>query len=308
MLQNSSNKYLIIIAGPTAVGKTSLSIQLAKKLNCDIISADSRQIFKEMSIGTAKPTIDEMNGVTHHFINHISINENYNAGAFERDVINFLDQYFKTNDYVIMCGGTGLYIDAVCNGMDELIGADIELRQEIENKYNEFGLSWLQEEIKKLDPEYFEVVDQKNPARLKRALEVCLSSGKKYSQQRTSPSKKRNFSPIKILLNEDRETLYQRINKRVDVMMEKGQLNEAKELFHLRHLNALNTVGYKELFDHFDGKISLDFAVDEIKKNSRRYAKRQLTWFTKTKDYKQFRNKEIDAILEYLKSMIKTNY
>ena len=305
MLQNSSNKYLIIIAGPTAVGKTSLSIQLAKKLNCDIISADSRQIYKEISIGTAKPDSLEMDGIRHHFIDHLSINEDYNAGAFERDVIDFLNQYFKKHNYIIMCGGTGLYIDAVCNGMDNLSQINIELRSEIEINYNQFGLTWLQEKVKQLDPEYYSIVDQKNPARLKRALEVCLSSGKKYSEQRTSPSKERNFLLIKILLNEDRQILYERINNRVDLMMEKGLLNEAKQLFHLRHLNALNTVGYKELFEYFDGKTSLDFAIDEIKKNSRRYAKRQVTWFTKTNEYKQFGNKNIEDILVYLNTELK---
>lgn len=305
MLQNSSNKYLIIIAGPTAVGKTSLSIQLAKKLNCDIISADSRQIYKEISIGTAKPDSLEMDGIRHHFIDHLSINEDYNAGAFERDVIDFLNQYFKKHNYIIMCGGTGLYIDAVCNGMDNLSQINIELRSEIEINYNQFGLTWLQEKVKQLDPEYYSIVDQKNPARLKRALEVCLSSGKKYSEQRTSPSKERNFLLIKILLNEDRQILYERINNRVDLMMEKGLLNEAKQLFNLRHLNALNTVGYKELFEYFDGKTSLDFAIDEIKKNSRRYAKRQVTWFTKTNEYKQFGNKNIEDILVYLNTELK---
>lgn len=305
MLQNSSNKYLIIIAGPTAVGKTSLSIQLAKKLNCDIISADSRQIYKEISIGTAKPDSLEMDGIKHHFIDHLSINEDYNAGAFERDVIDFLNQYFKKHNYIIMCGGTGLYIDAVCNGMDNLSQINIELRSEIEINYNQFGITWLQEKVKQLDPEYYSIVDQKNPARLKRALEVCLSSRKKYSEQRTSPSKERNFLPIKILLNEDRQILYERINNRVDLMMEKGLLNEAKQLFHLRHLNALNTVGYKELFEYFDGKTSLDFAIDEIKKNSRRYAKRQVTWFTKTNEYKQFGNKNIEDILIYLNTQVK---
>lgn len=297
-MQNTSAKYLIIIAGPTAVGKTALSILLAKKLNCEIISADSRQVYKEMSIGTAKPDAIEMDGIPHHFINHLSVKENYNAGAYERDVIHFLNEYFQTKNCIIMCGGTGLYIDAVCNGMDELNQANFELRKEIEKNFNEFGLSWLQEKVQQLDPEYYKVVDQKNPARLKRALEVCLSTGKKYSDQRTSPSKKRTFIPIKILLNEDREILYQRINKRVDIMMEKGLLNEATELYPLRHLNALNTVGYKELFGYLDGKISLEFAIDEIKKNSRRYAKRQITWFTKTNEYKKYSTKDVDGINE----------
>ena len=189
--------------------------------------------------------------------------------------------------------------------MDNLSQINIELRSEIEINYNQFGITWLQEKVKQLDPEYYSIVDQKNPARLKRALEVCLSSGKKYSEQRTSPSKERNFLPIKILLNENRQILYERINNRVDLMMEKGLLNEAKQLFHLRHLNALNTVGYKELFEYFDGKTSLDFAIDEIKKNSRRYAKRQVTWFTKTNEYKQFGNKNIEDILIYLNTQVK---
>jgi tRNA dimethylallyltransferase len=304
-LSSQPKKHLILIAGPTAVGKTALSIKLAKKLNCDIISADSRQIYKEISIGTAKPRIQEMDNVKHHFINHLSIHDHYNAGAYERDVIQFLEEYFKSNDYVIMCGGTGLYIDAVCNGIDELNHADVNLRNQIEENYLKNGLLWLQEQIKQLDPEYFEVVDQKNPARLKRALEVCLLSGKKYSEQRTSKIKERKFKSIKILLNEDREKLYQRINKRVDSMMEQGLLNEVKDVYPSKHLNALNTVGYKELFSFLDQEISLEFAIEEIKKNSRRYAKRQLTWFTKTNEYTQFSNKDFDDIYQFILSELK---
>ena len=294
------NKFLIIIAGPTAVGKTALSIQLAKKLNCDIISADSRQIYKEMNIGTAKPAVDEMEGVTHHFINYISIKEHYTAGDFEREAINLLENYFTTNDYMIMCGGTGLYIDAVCNGMDNLLKVDESIRKKIDLNHNHFGLQWLQEQVKLLDPEYYSIVDRNNPARLKRALEVIESTGIKFSQQRTATQKKRNFIPIKILLNEERTILYEKINKRVDIMISNGLVKEAKELYNHKSLNALNTVGYKELFSFFEKKISLDEATEEIKKNSRRYAKRQLTWFNKTNEYQTYSVNETEKILEYI--------
>ncbi len=295
-----NSKYLIIIAGPTAVGKTSVSIDLAQKLNCEIISADSRQIYKEMSIGTAKPMQEEMKGITHHFINHISIHEYFTVGDFEREVIRLLDKYFIKNDFIIMCGGTGLYIDAVCNGIDDLAKVDEAIRSKINSNYNQLGLEWLQEQVKLQDPEYFSIVDQKNPARLKRALEVIETTGNKFSVQRTASVKKRNFIPIKILLNDDRELLYERINNRVDLMIKNGLIEEARNLFPHKSLNALNTVGYKELFNYFDGKLDLNEATEEIKKNSRRYAKRQLTWFNKTKDYTVFNVSEKNKILDFI--------
>ena len=295
-------KYLIIIAGPTAVGKTSVSIELAQKLKCEIISADSRQIYKEMSIGTAKPSHEEMKEIRHHFINHISIHENYTVGDFEREVIELLDMYFIKNDFIIMCGGTGLYIDAVCNGMDDLVKVDQTIRSKIDANYNQFGLNWLQEQVKIHDPEFFNTVDQKNPARLKRALEVIETSGKKFSSQRTAIIKKRNFIPIKILLYDNRELLYERINNRVDIMIKNGLIEEARNLFIYRSLNALNTVGYKELFNYFNGKLNLIEATDEIKRNSRRYAKRQLTWFNKTNEYSIFNVADKGKILEFINS------
>ncbi len=295
-----NSKYLIIIAGPTAVGKTSVSIDLAQKLNCEIISADSRQIYKEMSIGTAKPMQEEMKGITHHFINHISIHEYFTVGDFEREVIRLLDKYFIKNDFIIMCGGTGLYIDAVCNGIDDLAKVDEAIRSKINSNYNQLGLEWLQEQVKLQDPEYFSIVDQKNPARLKRALEVIETTGNKFSVQRTASVKKRNFIPIKILLNDDRELLYERINNRVDLMIKNGLIEEARNLFPHKSLNALNTVGYKELFNYFDGRLDLNEATEEIKKNSRRYAKRQLTWFNKTKDYTVFNVSEKNKILDFI--------
>ncbi len=295
-------EYLIIIAGPTAVGKTSVSIELAQKLKCEIISADSRQIYKEMSIGTAKPSHEEMKEIRHHFINHISIHENYTVGDFEREVIELLDMYFIKNDFIIMCGGTGLYIDAVCNGMDDLVKVDQTIRSKIDANYNQFGLNWLQEQVKIHDPEFFNTVDQKNPARLKRALEVIETSGKKFSSQRTAIIKKRNFIPIKILLYDNRELLYERINNRVDIMIKNGLIEEARNLFIYRSLNALNTVGYKELFNYFNGKLNLIEATDEIKRNSRRYAKRQLTWFNKTNEYSIFNVADKGKILEFINS------
>ncbi len=300
MLTDTNKKYLIVIAGPTAVGKTAISIQLAKQLQCDIISADSRQVYKELSIGTAKVSEEEMQGVKHHFLDFKSIKEPYNAGMYEKEVLSFLNKYFKTNNVIIMCGGTGMYIDAVCKGMDEFEPVDERLRTSINESYKQKGITWLQEEVKRLDPTFFGIVDQQNPARLTRALEVCLSTGKPYSEQRKGIAKQREFETIKILLNDNRATLYDRINKRVDIMISQGLLQEAKEVYPARANKALSTVGYKELFDYFDEKYDLGRAVDLIKQNSRRYAKRQLTWFNNDGEYTSFAPTQVNEILEHI--------
>lgn len=293
-------KNLIVIAGPTAVGKTALSIELAKFYNCPVISADSRQFYKEMSIGTAKPTTEEIQNVPHYFINNISIHDTYNVGQFERDAIDCIETLFKTNDFLILVGGSGLYINAILNGVDEFEEIPSHIREQLIKDYNEKGLIYLQEELKKRDDVYYNQVDLNNPQRMMRALEVCIHNNKPYSSFRKKEKKERSFDSINILINTDRETLYNRINKRVDVMMQNGLFEEVKSLYPHRHLNALNTVGYKELFDFIDNKCSLEEAVSLIKQNSRRYAKRQLTWFNHQGDFETFEPSDLEKIKAYL--------
>ena len=293
-------KNLIVIAGPTAVGKTALSIELAKFYNCPVISADSRQFYKEMSIGTAKPTTEEMQDVPHYFINNISIHDTYNVGQFERDAIDCIETLFKTNDYLILVGGSGLYINAILNGVDEFEEIPSHIREQLIKDYNEKGLIYLQEELKKRDDVYYNQVDLNNPQRIMRALEVCIHNNKPYSSFRKKEKKERSFDSINILINTDRETLYNRINKRVDAMMQNGLLEEVKSLYPHKQLNALNTVGYKELFDFIDNKCTLEEAVSLIKQNSRRYAKRQLTWFNHQGDFETFEPSDLEKIKAYL--------
>ena len=296
------SKYLITIVGPTAIGKTSLSIVLAQHFNCDIISCDSRQFFKEMQIGTAVPTTEELASAQHHFIQNKSIFENYTVGDFEKEAIAKLDELFLINDYVLMVGGSGLYVDAVLKGFDYFPEIDASVRDEVTSNYEKSGIEYLQTELEKRDPNYFEVVAKENPQRMMRALEVCLGSGKPYSSFLNQKKTTRNFTPILIGLEAERSTIYDRINQRVNSMMSEGLLAEAKDLFPHKDLNALQTVGYRELFRYFGGEISLEFAFEEIKKNTRRFAKRQLTWFkrnegTKWFDYLTNRN-EIISYLE----------
>ncbi|WP_396185640.1 tRNA (adenosine(37)-N6)-dimethylallyltransferase MiaA [Flavobacterium sp.] len=281
-------KYLITIVGPTAIGKTSLSIALAQHFKCDIISCDSRQFFKEMQIGTAVPTTEELAGAQHHFIQNKSIFENYNVGEFEKDAISKLDELFLSNDYVVMVGGSGLYVDAVLKGLDNFPEIDPSVREEVTSNYEKFGIDYLQNELEQRDPNYFEVVSKQNPQRMMRALEVCIGSGKPYSSYLNQKKNTRNFTPILIGLEAERSVIYDRINQRVDIMMNEGLLAEATDLFPHKDLNALQTVGYRELFSYFEGEISLEFAIEEIKKNTRRFAKRQLTWFKRNEDTKWF--------------------
>ena len=293
-------KNLIIIAGPTAVGKTALSIELAKFYNCPVISADSRQFYKEMSIGTAKPTAEEIQDVPHYFINNISIHDVYNVGQFEREAIELIESLFKTNEYLILVGGSGLYINAILNGVDEFEEIPAYIREQLIKDYEEKGITHLQEELKLKDEVYYNQVDLNNPQRIMRALEVCIHTQKPYSSFRTKEKKQRSFNTINILINTEREVLYARINKRVDIMMRNGLLEEVKGLYPFKHLNALNTVGYKELFDFIDGKYTLEEAINLIKQNSRRYAKRQLTWFNHQGEFETFEPTELEKIKAYL--------
>jgi tRNA dimethylallyltransferase len=281
-------KYLITIVGPTAIGKTSLSIALAQHFNCDIISCDSRQFFKEMRIGTAVPSTVELAGAQHHFIQNKSILDNYTVGDFEKEAIAKLDELYETTDYVVLVGGSGLYVDAILKGFDEFPEISISVREEVKQNYEKLGLSYLQTELEKRDPTYFDVVAKENPQRMMRALEVCIGSGKPYSSFLNQKKNTRNFTPILIGLEAERSLIYDRINQRVDLMMIEGLLAEAKELFPHKELNALQTVGYRELFSYFEGEILLEFAIDEIKKNTRRFAKRQLTWFKRNQETKWF--------------------
>lgn len=293
-------KQLIVITGPTASGKTAVSVQLAKILNTEIVSCDSRQFYKEMSIGTAKPTIDEMEGVTHHFIDSHSIKEEVNAGRFEREALEIITELFKTRDYVILCGGSGLFVDAITKGFDDMPPIVPEIRTDLRNTFEKKGLTPLIEELKELDPEYYEQVDISNSQRVIRALEVCKSCGKKYSDLRKGQQEKRPFHIQKFVLDWPRETLYQRINKRVDIMLMQGLIEEVKNLKPYQHLNALNTVGYKEIFEYLDGIISKEEAIRLVKRNSRRYAKRQLTWFRRDPDYHWISEINANTILEKL--------
>lgn len=298
------SKTLIVIAGPTAAGKTALAIQIAKHFKTEIISADSRQFYREMSIGTAKPSKEELAAVRHHLIDSHSIKDFFSVGDFEKEVINLLNKLFKTHDQVVLVGGSGLFINAVCNGFDELPVASEETRARLNQLLSEKGIEHLQEKLKKADPEYYEEVDIHNPQRLIRALEVFETSGKPFSSFRTKIPKKRNFNIIKLAISPDRGKLYEQINLRVDQMLENGLLKEVEGLKEYRHLNALNTVGYSEIFEYFDGKLSEEESIYKIKQNTRRFAKRQLTWFKKSKDIHWFDPKESGSILNYLDDAI----
>jgi tRNA dimethylallyltransferase len=282
--------YLITIIGPTAIGKTSLSIALAQHFGCEILSCDSRQFFKEMTIGTAVPNAEEMASAKHHFIQNKSIFENYNVGDFERDALSILDKLFTKNNVQIMVGGSGLYVDAVLKGLDNFPDIATGIREEIKNRYEQKGIAYLQQELQKLDSIYYEKLTKENPQtlenphRMMRFVEVCVGTGKPYSSFLNLNKKERHFTPILIGLEAERTIMYDRINQRVDTMMQEGLLEEAKNLLANKQLNALQTVGYRELFDYFEGKNTLDFAIEEIKKNTRRFAKRQMTWFKRNEN------------------------
>ncbi|GAA4303249.1 tRNA (adenosine(37)-N6)-dimethylallyltransferase MiaA [Aestuariibaculum suncheonense] len=278
------SKFLISIIGPTAIGKTALSIKLANHFNTEIISADSRQFFKEMQIGTAAPSPEELAAARHHFIHHKSIQENYSVGSFEKDALSCLETLFKTHDIVIMVGGSGLYVDAVTKGLDDFPDVDPSIRTTLNNDLETKGLTHLQTQLKTLDPISYNTIAIDNPHRVIRALEICIGTEQPYSSFLNKGKNKRSFKTLTVGLTADREIIYNRINRRVDIMMDEGLLDEVQQLLPYKDLNALNTVGYKELFNYLDGEWDLEFAVSEIKKNSRRFAKRQLTWFKKTEN------------------------
>ena len=272
-------KTLHVVCGPTAVGKTAYSIKLAQKLGTEVISADSRQLYREIPIGTAQPSEEELASVKHHFIASRSVTEDYNAGAFGKDALKLLQKLFEQYNDVVMCGGTGLYIKAVVDGFDDLPKADPETRQQIEKGFEEGGIEYLQAELKRLDPTHYVSTDLSNKQRMMRALEVCLVSGKPYSEQRTGNTAERNFNVKMIGLSMSRELLNERINLRVDQMMKDGLLDEVKAVHHLKETNALQTLGYRELFDFLEEKCPLQEALEKMKTNTRRFAKRQMTWF-----------------------------
>lgn len=288
MAESKPHNYLITITGPTAIGKTAMAIALAKHYNCNILSADSRQFYREMEIGTAVPEDAELNAAKHYFIQHKSITEAYTVGDFEREAISLLDDIYKNNNIAILVGGSGLYIDAVLKGFDDFPDINENVREEITAQYKTHGISYLQKELLNRDPIHYERVAKDNPQRLMRALEVTIGTGKPYSSFLNNKKNIRNFIPIIIGLEADREVLYGRINKRVDMMIINGLLKEVKSLLPFKNLNALQTVGYKELFDYFEGNNTLDEAIELIKRNTRRFSKRQMTWFRKTDNTKWF--------------------
>jgi tRNA dimethylallyltransferase len=287
------------------VGKTELCLSLAEELNTEIVSCDSRQFFRELKIGTAAPTEAQMQRVKHHLVGNLSIFDYYSCGRFEIDALKKLDELFQSKEVVLMTGGSMLYIDAICKGIDDIPNVDQELRDSLHERYANEGIDNILAELKLLDPEYYDMVDKKNHKRIIHALEICLTSGKTFSSFRKETAKERPFDLIKIGLNLPREELYERINRRVDIMFEEGLMEEAKTYYPHRNLNSLNTVGYKELFEYFDGNWDLDFAKNMIKQNSRRYAKKQLTWFNRDKDINWFRPDQQEEILSFLKSRLK---
>ncbi|MBR7031098.1 MAG: tRNA (adenosine(37)-N6)-dimethylallyltransferase MiaA [Prevotella sp.] len=297
------DKTLIVITGPTAVGKTRLCIDLAKHFGIPIINADSRQIYKELKIGTASPTDEERHEVKHYFVGTLSLEDYYSASLYEQQVMALLGTMYKTHDYALMAGGSMMYIDAVCNGIDDIPTINDETRKTMKRRLQEEGLECLCEELRQRDPEYYEIVDRQNPKRVVHALEICTMTGKTYTSFRKRERKQRPFRIIKIGLNRERQELYDRINARVDEMMEKGFLEEAKGLYSQKHLNALNTVGYKELFGYFEGQWMLEEAIERIKGNTRRYARKQLTWYKKDEQIKWFHPDQEEDIINYILSI-----
>ena len=295
----SSGK-LIVITGPTAVGKTELCMELAQWLNIPIINADSRQMFRELKIGTAAPTDKQLQQVRHYFVGNLSISDYYSASMYEQDVNKLLAELFTTSNYALLTGGSMMYIDAVCNGIDDIPTVDETTRQLMKQRLAEEGLEALVEELKQLDPEHYEVVDRQNPRRVVHALEICHMTGKTYTSFRKAEKKQHPFQIVKIGLNRDRSELYERINLRVDKMIQNGLVEEARNLTSYRHANALNTLGYKELFNYFDGIWSLEEAIERIKGNTRRYARKQLTWFKRDATMSWFHPNDVELIKNYI--------
>ncbi len=295
-----SSKRLLVVVGPTGSGKTDLSIRLARHYAAPILSTDSRQVYRGMPIGTAQPSDDQLQAVEHHFIASHDLKDNLNCGEYETQALERLERLFADHDYVVAVGGSGLYVRALCEGMDDLPQADESLRAELSRRLETEGVGGLAEQLRELDPAYYEVVDRSNPARVVRALEVCLQTGRPYSEQRTGERRWRPFEIVKIGVDLPREELYDRINRRVDQMLADGLEAEARALYPYRELNALQTVGYREFFDYFDGRTNYDEAVELIKRNSRRYAKRQLTWFRRDPEVRWFRPDDDKAMINYI--------
>jgi tRNA dimethylallyltransferase len=295
---------LLVIAGPTAIGKTKTSIILARHFEAEIISADSRQFYKALKIGAAAPSEDELASVKHHFVGHLSVNDYYNVSRFEEDVLTTLDQLYKTRPLVVMTGGSGLYIDAVCRGIDDLPLIEDALREKVKNWYQEHGIGFLQEKLQQLDPEYYGIVDQANPKRLMRAIEVCLATGQTFTSLRKNETKNRDFDIIKIGLNRPRAELFENISLRTEKMITDGLVDEVKSLEAFREFNALNTVGYKEIFDYLDSKTMLAEAIENIKTNTRRYAKRQLTWFKRDSEMRWFMPEDTDNMIRFVEEKL----
>ena len=296
----SSAKTLIVITGPTAVGKTALCLDIAQHFGIPIINADSRQIYKELKIGTASPTSEQLQLVPHYFVGSLSLTDYYSASLFEQQVLEILSRQFRSHGFALMAGGSMMYIDAVCDGIDDIPTVDDQTRETLKQRLKEEGLEALVEQLKELDPEYYAIVDRQNPRRVVHGLEICLMTGRTYTSFRKREKKERPFRIVKIGLNRPREELYDRINQRVDQMMQQGLLEEAKALYPMRQMNALNTVGYKELFDYLDGRWPLEEAVERIKGNTRRYARKQLTWYKKDPQIRWFHPDEKEQIISYI--------
>lgn len=289
---------LVVITGPTGVGKTATAIKVAEALSAEIISADSRQLYRDIPIGTAAPTKQQLSVVPHHFVGTLGLDEYYSAAQFESDVMALLPHLFERSSYAVMCGGSMLYIDAVCRGIDEIPTIGDAIRQTVYAEYEQYGLEYMLTRLRELDPQHYEIVDRKNHKRVIHAVEICLQAGRPYSELRTNRAKSRPFRIVKIGLNLPREQLFDRINKRVLAMIDEGLPNEARRVYHLRHLNSLNTVGFKEMFACFDGEMDFDTAVARVQKNTRVYAKKQLTWYAKDKDMQWFAPDDVEEILK----------
>ena len=298
----STNRRLIVVVGPTASGKTDLSIALARHYNAPILSTDSRQVYKGLPIGTAYPSAEQLQAVEHHFIAERELTEDFNCGQYEKEALERLDTLFKSVNTIVAVGGSGLYIRALCEGMDSLPEADATLREQLATRLQNEGVECLSDQLRELDPEYYQVVDRNNPARIMRALEVCLSSGQKYSELRKGERKERDFQIVKIGVSMPREQLYDRVNRRVEMMIAAGLEAEARSVLAYRHCNSLHTVGYSEMFDYFDGKTTLDEAIEQIKRNTRHYAKRQMTWFRRDEQIAWFAPTDYQQIIKYIDS------
>ncbi len=299
------SKYLIVLIGPTGIGKTELSLELALTYDSSIISSDSRQLYKNLPIGTAAATEEQKALVPHHFVGELELDQYFSAARFEEEVICFLEEYYQGKDVALMTGGSMMYVDAVCKGIDDMPSVDEAVRQEVAKRYKEEGLAPLLAQLEQLDPEYYAIVDRMNPKRVMHGVEICLTTGQTFTSFRKNITKERPFKIIKVGLTRDREELYTRINARVDQMIEEGLIDEVKSVLEYRHLNSLNTVGYKEILNYLDGEWELDFAIEKIKQNTRIYSRKQVTWFKRDQEIRWFHPEDKTAILDYVAQQIK---